>query len=381
MSPVRTATYAFLILLLLGLAGWGILQVSTREEAQVIGAQTEPTEPQALTREEVIAILDKAIASGRSAVEEFVASGADPCSVESAGSTGIRSTTYESLAALVNDVDLIVEGDLGVSSVLEPPPNVDAARIRTEFNVREVLLGSTSAETITIGAGESVTRSGDRLVRRGRPHFDQCSGDHVLLFLNEFAGIFGVAAQGFVTFGDDTVDTARSSDLFASSISADTLRADIRRMVSDQEARDLPKGRLVCDAKRDSDTSKDPMACPGDSFNPFQAFGLARLLEVDIQKLGEHEVLAARGDLPTDTPSLLSMLALLDRTVSIEPADDPVGNVILLTVTTTTTGTPPSSVRFEYEAGTDSIWLNASGGRFPAPEGFGAALEALLLRP
>ncbi len=370
MSLSRRGSYALLILALLGLAGWGLFQT--------IGAQDEVVDPQPLTLDEQNALFDEAVAKARRAAEDFVSSGGDPCSLVAAESPGHKTPRYQDMESLINDVDLIVEGDVGANSILMPRPNTAAARIRTEFSVGQVLLGSTTAQTIVIETGASVIQNGGELLRVGNPSFDPCFAGHAVVFLDETEeGVYWLASQGFVTFSGDMTDGSRSSDLFAPDVKLDDLKADIRRIASEQQARGVPKGRLICDSRRDSESFQDPKACPGDSFNPHAAFGLARVLEIDIQKLGaDGQVIASRADVPPDIPAVIAMLALLDRTVAVQPGDGPQGDVVFLKVITTTTGTLPYVAALTYDAATDSIW--ASGGWFPAPEGFGAALNAIL---
>jgi len=369
-SLIRKGSYVVVVLVLLGLAAWGLLQT--------IGAQDEAVDPQPLTLDEQNALFDEAVAKARRAAEDFVTSGGDPCSLVAAESPGHKTPRYQDIESLINDVDLIVEGDVGANSILMPRPNTAAARIRTELSVGQVLLGSTTTQTIVIETGARVIQNGGELLRVGNPSFDPCLVGHAVVFLDETEeGVYWLASQGFVTFSGDMTDGSRSSDLFAPDVKLDYLKADIQRIASDQQSRGVPKGRLVCDSWRDSESFQDPKACPGDSFNPYQAFGLARVLEVDIRKLGaDNDVVAARGDVPLDTRALVDMLALLDQTVAVESADDLQGDVLTLKVITTTTGTQPYVAAFTYEVETGSIRVN--GGKFPAPEGFGAALNAIL---
>lgn len=98
-------------------------------------------------------------------MEDFIASGADPCSVVGVESPGHKTPRYQDIESLINNVDLIVEGEVGANSMLMPRPNTAAARIRTEFNVGQVLLGSTTAQTIVIETGAAVTQNAGELVR------------------------------------------------------------------------------------------------------------------------------------------------------------------------------------------------------------------------
>lgn len=189
------------------------------------------------------------------------------------------------------------------------------------------------------------------------PSFDPCSVGHAVVFLDEAEeGVYWLASQGFVSFESGVSAPSLPNDLFKQGAAADSVTADIRRIVSDQQARGVPRGRVLCDSWRDSPSAQDPKACPGDSFNPYEAFGLARVLEVDIRKLNaDRKVLAARGDVPPDTRVLVDMLASLNQTVAVESADDPQGDVVSLKVITTTTGTLPYVAALTYEAETDSI--------------------------
>ena len=180
------------------------------------------------------ALMEASVERQRAAVSEFVASGADPCSLDAVDSIGSYSRPFQDVESLANDVDLIVEGEFGDSTMTMPPPRTLAARVRSELSISEVLLGSPSDDAILIEAGARVLQSGEGFIRSIAQGFDQCSVDHVLLFLVEIEeGEYGIVSQGYVTFIHGVVDVGRSSNLFGEGGTVESLKKDIRRMAGD----------------------------------------------------------------------------------------------------------------------------------------------------
>ncbi len=332
-----------------------------------------------LSRVEEQALLEEAVTEAQGDLAAFVATGVNPCGLEVTELLAEYFFSYEDLPSLINDVDLIVEGRFGVSSMEPPEPGKIASRMPVEFEVDDVLLGDSPGPNIIVGAGGGVTMSRDQPRRYHVPWLDQCAIEHAILFFDGPAeeGVHNVVAH--LAFVDERSEADPFRNLLEEGVPVQDVRTDILRMIEEQQAEGVPKGRLQCESRRNSSFYRDPLACPGDSFNPYEAYGLARPLEIDIRRMGaDGQLLGARGDVPTDAPEAIALLATLDRTVLMESGDEPEGEIIELSVITTTTGTPPFDVSLRYEVATDWIWVSLSGGGFDAPEGFGGALEALL---
>jgi hypothetical protein len=335
-----------------------------------------------LTAAEEQALLEEAIATADGDLATFVATGVNPCGLEITELLAEYSFGYEDLPSLVNDVDLIVDGTFGRSSMETPAPGTIAGNMPVEFDVDDVLLGDSPGGDIVVGAGAGVLMSRDQPRRYHAPWLDQCAIEQAILFFDGPAedGRHGVVA--IIPFADGKSEADPFRDLVGEGVALEDVKAEILSMIEDQQAAGLPKGRLLCDSRRISITYKDPRACPGDIFNPYEAYALARPLVIDIRlKQADGQPLDSQRDIPTGSPAALALLSALNLEVLMVAGEEPESDFIELSVITATTGVRPYDVQMDYDIKTDSIWVPVSGGTFPAPEGFREVLEALLSSP
>lgn len=324
------------------------------------------------------AAADTAVSRARAEVDEFVTAGGDACNLSRGEPAGLLGPGYPSLEALINDVDVVIEGELTGTSLEEPRGRTAAARVFSTVVVSEALVGDLAMESFTLESGVRVVLRGDEVARVSNRGFDPCTSDRAVFFLRvtDAPDMFELA--GFYTIEGTSLDASRSSALFDSGLSNASLKAQILEIAADQEQQNLPQGRLLCESYLGSEDFQDPFACPGDTYNPYEVYGLARLLSAGIESYdNDGQNVEGRG-VPTDSVDLVSMLALFDAEFTLTAGRRPTGNLIKIIAETTTTGTPPVSVVLDYYPESGLIWIALSGATISAPDGLGEALERIL---
>lgn len=332
------------------------------------------------SREERQPLLDEADAAALESVQELVATRLSPCSIPTADPNGSQGRGYLDIPALVNDVDLIFEGEVVGANLAVPRPGTLASRVLVDVRPTRMLLGEAPSEVITLDAGGRVMKSGESFVRL-EALIDFCSTNEAVLFVKRTAdaGVYQVAAQGFVASNGEDVVTSGSDGLFSEFSNLADIRSEIAQAVEDQNAAGLAKGFLACEPRKSPQDFEGIPACPGELLHPYQDFGLARVLEAYI-------ILSAPSDAPTSPVEIRldpkgedfrRLLETLDTELLLASYSFVLEDVIRVGVVTTTTGSPPYSHLLLYSPGAGVIQLPGSG-QFVAPEGFGAALNAIL---
>ncbi|MCH8993471.1 MAG: hypothetical protein IH959_00685 [Chloroflexi bacterium] len=246
-------------------------------------------------------------------------------------------------------------------------------------------MGTTPDEVLTIDSGQRVSLEGSELARSSIADPDLCNPGQVLLFLKRTAlpGIYTYAPQGWVRIEGDLIEPAPFSKAFQDYAGAQALLAGIRRIAEEQQAQGLPKGLLVCQSKHTSDTYRDPIVCPGDSFNPYQAFRLGTVSAAFVITTdpGPSDLALSRTDLKYDSPQLTAIMAALDVEVTLDPGGFRPDDLISLQVFTTEPVNERASYLFWYSPSSAMMQMVGSGGQFPAPPAFQLAMEPFLTVP
>ena len=209
MARLRSLLFPALILGLLALAAFGV--------RQVIVGRAEPGPPSAELAQQALAT---AGATSEDAIEEFVQSGGDPCSLP-LGRLTVDTFSFltdpEDLDTLIDTSDLIVLGT-PLGNALEPPTGNGRARILTTVLVDETLVGAISEPQITLDSGQSILRGLNELKRVDSTEAGLCTNSsQVVLFLNstETENVFAVGRQGWARTNNDAVESAPGNDIFA----------------------------------------------------------------------------------------------------------------------------------------------------------------------
>ena len=246
-------------------------------------------------------------------------------------------------------------------------------------------MGTTPDEVLTIDSGQRVSLEGSELARSSFADPDLCRPGQVLFFLKWTAlpSIYTYAPQGWVRIEGDLIEPAPSSRAFQDYAGAQALLADIRRIAEEQQAQGLPKGLLVCQSKHTSDTYRDPIVCPGDSFNPYQTFRLGTVNEAFVITTdpGPSDLALGRTDLKYDSPQLTALMAALDVEMTLDPGGLRPDDLISLNVHTTEPVNERAGYLFWYSPSSGIIQMPSSGGQFLAPSVFQQAMEPFLAAP
>jgi hypothetical protein len=219
--------------------------------------------------------------------------------------------------------------------------------------------------------------------RASLSELDLCAPGQVLLFLKETSDpdLFQVGYQGWVRIDGDLVQAAAINDMFDVYSSAQALVADVRQIGEEQRAQGILEGRLLCEWKRTSDAWQDPIVCPGDTFNPYQAFRLASAVsEASVVPTdpGPSPLSPGGVDLPPGSAQLHGLLAALDVQVTLEPEGPEPDDLIMLSIVPVQPVGNRDNFLFEYSPSIGIIRLSHSGGQFPAPPAFQQAMEPFL---
>ena len=319
----------------------------------------------------------------RETIREFVASGNDPCSLttlEPDADHWLRPNP--NLASLINHVDLIVVGRPTGRKVESPKALSIAGRILITLDVEEVLLGTTAGDTISADLAGGVMNYYDGLVHVANLNLNSCLPDRLLLFLyrTRDPGVFSILYQGWARIEGDAVEAGGLNGLFDGYPNGDALVSAVRSTAQEQERQSLPKGVLLC-----RDRWRAPLEnCPGDSFNPYEAFRFASAREAFVLTTdpGPSPATIARAELAPGV-RLSALLASLQTEVTLEAADGyhlRADDVIELHVSTSDPVNDRTSYTFWYSPSTGMVQLPRTGGQFPAPPAFQRAMEPFLAR-
>lgn len=377
MARLQPLVATTVVLGLIALAAFGVWQV--------IGGSGEAQEGPAL---ETTSFDPENVPSSeeqRETIREFVASGNDPCSlptVEPDADHWFRPNP--NVASLINDVDLIVVGRPTGRKVESPKALSIAGRILITLDVEDVLLGTTAGDTIAAYLAGGVMNYYDGLVHVVNLNLNSCLPDRLLLFLyrTRDPDVFSILYQGWARIEGDSVEAGRLNGLYDGYSNSDALVSAVRSTADEQELQSRPKGFLLCQFRRTSALWEDPIVCPGESFNPYQAFRLASAQEAFVltSDPGPSPAYIARADLAPG-PRLSALLATLQTEVTLEPAD---GNALLaedvisLHVSTNDPVNDRTSYTFSYSPSSGMVQMTISRGQFPAPPAFQAAMEPFL---
>lgn len=368
MSSASRFLFPALILGLVALAAFGIRQV-------IVGsgdAQAPPLEPQSFeapppplpeTREERRRVLDLWSEGVRDMIQQFVDSGADPCSLPPLEFHVEPFAPYEDLPALVNDTELIVLGRPVGHSVQPPQPATDAGQILVTLAVDEVLAGADPGATITVDLFDGVMINEDSPVRAVGGDVDGCAQGQLLLLLvpTSSPDVFRIRFQSWARIGGGEIEHAEVNHLFDRYTDGQSLVAAVHQVVAEQAGQDLLKGVLACEATRTS-----VIVCPGEAINPYQALRLDLAPQASIA-----------GTELSAGPELSAVLAALNVTVTMEPFGPLPDDLIRLTVTLARPIDSSANV-FSYSPGQGIVRMGGFSGQFPAPPAFQEAMAQFL---
>lgn len=321
-------------------------------------------------------------AKSEAAIREFTNASGDPCSLplRELISDGV---SYQGIAALVNDVDLIVSGR-AIETITDDSLISDGAgEILTSFLVEDVLKGTAASGSISVASGHRVALLGGVLSRYTALGLDFCTeiAEQQLLFLHEVpdADYWKVAgAQAWARTTDGRVEGSDFNGLFSEYERSVNFLAQVGQLVSDQDAALLPKGLVVCEEKRSSELFVDPVACPGERFNPYVALGFenAQRLVVTTTDPGPGTLSVAVVQVLRETAQYERMTVALDIEVTLDPAYmNPSGPEDVIKVRVDNS---QSSIFLWYSPASGVIQVPSGGGAFAAPTAFQDAMEPFL---
>lgn len=371
MSRLHRLVFPTLILTLVALAAFGIRQVIVGQEDQ-----TRPILP-----EEAAAIRAAAEVRSHQAVADFVATGQDPCSLPRLESSTDVDTPYQDLPSLVNDADVIVMGRPSANIAQEPAAADTASAMLTTLEVDEGIAGHASAGSITLYSGQSVVGSPDGVARSGLtggPDF--CTPGQVLLFLKatEDPNVYSYALQGWARIEGQNVQAFTIENVFADYRTPEALLAAVRLAADEQGG--TPNGRLLCESKRTSEDYQDPIVCPGDTFNPYEAFRFDTVASARISRSvsGPSTAAVTRSELTPDDPTLGAILVALDAELTLAPDEPRPADLVSLFIYPARPVNRRDNFLLEYSPGTGIVQMPHSGGQFPAPPAFVEAMKPFL---
>lgn len=378
MSKIRALYFPLVLLGLVALAGLGVWRVVGSPAAG--DDVLPPGVPD--TREELVAETLAANAKSEAAIREFTTASGDPCSLPLRERTS-DGVPYQGLASLVNDVDLIVRGR-ALESLTDASLILDgASEILTSFQVEDVLKGVLTSGSISVAAGHRVALLGGVLSRYTALGLDFCAevAEVQILFLENVpdADYWKVAgAQAWARVTDGRVEASDFNGLFSEYEQSVDFLAEIGQLVNDQDAILLPKGLVVCEEKRSSELFVDPVACPGERFNPYIALDLrnAQRLVVTTTDPGPGTLSVAVVQVLRDTVQYERMAVALDVEVTLDPVSiSPRGPADVIKVRADNF---QSSIFLWYSPASGVIQVPSGGGAFSAPTAFQAAMEPFL---
>lgn len=221
MARLRPLLVTTLLLILVTAGAFGVRQVIT--------GQAEPGPPSAEQAQQALATAEVV---SQDAIEQFIQSGEDPCSLPLHKATADAFSFHADLPALIADSELIVLGT-PLANVLEPPPGNGGALILTTLQVDEVFAGAAPAPQITVASGQSILRSLTELGRIDLIGADLCGKTgQLVLFLNGtgIQNVFAFGNKGWARINGAALETAPNNDVFRDYGTAEALLDDLRQL-------------------------------------------------------------------------------------------------------------------------------------------------------
>lgn len=290
------------------------------------------------------------------------------------------------MASLVNDVDLVVVGRPTQLTVKTPQPWASAGPILATLKVDETLAGVAPGEEITVVSGQRVVEGGPGLLRIGIADDGLCTAERMVLFLRRTPSseqLYNYPTQGWVRLRGETIGASYGIGevgLFGDYESAAAVIEDVQRIAQQQESQGIPKGRLRCEAMRPSADYLDPPACPGDTLNPYEAFGLGgEIAEAFVVPTdpGPSARSLGRTDLSPDDPRLLALIQALKLDVTLEPVEVKPQDLIYFYPTPKDLSPDALVPSFAYSPSKHIVQLSVMG-QFAAPAAFEEAMQPFL---
>ena len=386
MSRMLRVVYPLLIIALVVAAALGAWQLISGEEGSEDGSGLKPLEEVVgndsvdhLTEPGARATADASDQSAVDTVQQFVDSGSSPCELPATDAAGHPwyQDQYSNLADLINDVDLVLVGQVTGWALEDVRIGTKASFIFAHVEIEEVLAGTVAGSSIDIDLGERVTAFGDVLRRHGI-ELDSCASGRLLLFANRLHGSGFSIGAAWVSL--DTPDLERSTivGVFDGFDNAGALLAAVRASVEALAAQDLPKGVLACQGKSSSQVFREPDGCPGDQLNLSQTFELSNVVEAKVTTtdpgLSSFPVDAVTHE--ADSPELAALLRALDFSVALEPLGPLPPDVIRVTLQVNVVGQAERSHRLVYSPLEGVIRLTDS--QFVAPPALVQAMTRYL---
>ena len=378
-ARLRPLVVPAIVALLLAFAGFGVRQVIQGQEAA----------PDSLTSEERQQRYATADAASRDEVAAFRDAGGDACALESADLLAENYALYTDIPMMVNNIDLIVVGQLSAEPLQSPGPSSGiAGRVLASVAISDVSKGSHASGPILVDVGAAVMTTGKRLARIAVSGLDPCEGGRVLLFLErtDDPAVFHVAFQNWARLDGSSAVGDPLSEIFDSHQDESSLIAAVQDAVADQQSREVPSGQLLCESRKISTVFADPIVCTGDTFNPYTTFRLepSKGAHIETTDPGPEPYVLSRSDLEADSPRLQQLLSSLDTEVTLGPASLlPYGPVdkISLTFLTEYATNDRTDFSFWYSPSQGIVQIPVSGAQFEAPEAFKLAMEPFLAAP
>ena len=375
MARLQPLVAITVVLGLVALAAFGVWQV-------IGGSGEAQQQPNPDSVEELQRLDEARNARDREAIQEFIDAGGDPCSLPTGEFQARYDLPYADLRALINDADLVVLGRPIGNFVDSPAPSSFGGSLLTILEVDDALNGAAPGPSITVAAVDAVMNGVGGLEHLVGIELDACASDRLLLFLNptERPDEFSLPYQGWARVEGDAVEAGQLNHLFDDYDSAQALLDAVRQIAQEQQAQGLPKGRLVCESKRISVVYLDPVVCPGDTFNPYQTLRLDTADEALVVTAdpGPSPRALGRTDLEPGSPQLSALLSALDVQAELEPEGARPDDLITLHVSTSEPANDHIDYVFEYSPSAEIVRMPLSGGQFPAPPAFQAAMEPFL---
>ncbi len=319
------------------------------------------------------------------ALADFAQSHGNPCDLDAAESSVDLFNRYRDLPSLVNDVDVVIVGEMGPSTSELPKPGTLASDVLTAVHVGDVLKGTVVGTDVQVDTGARVMRQAGASVRVSLAEIDPCSTGEAVLFLQRTAeaSVYTLNLQGWASISAGRIkETPADGVLDAYSDSAD-LERTVSQLANNAEAQGLPRGRLVCESQRDSPDRIDPLVCPGDSFNPVQTFGLdggvAQILVV-VTDPGPSSLAISQETLASADSRSDAILLSLNLVAELVPSDQTPDDTIRVTLSLEHRLGERGTVQLDYSPSTGLIQIPQSGGQFEAPASFREAMQEFVAR-
>ena len=313
------------------------------------------------------------------AVLDFIAAEGDVCSLHFSIGNVDGYGPPPSLATRINNADLILLGR-PTSNRLEPvEPPADWGRVLTTFEIDDSLKGVPSKTALLLDSSLSVIGH-ENLTLGSFSGFDACSASPTLVFLIESHRRGEWLVGGWMRLsGGDIAEV--SPDLSLQYGNAEELLDGVRETVQQQEADGVPKGLLSCLERRPrEDDGLRPAACPGDTFNPYQALQLATADGgwVIMIEPGPSPGASEFIRLEAGSPELDALVRALDLDVAVGARGMDPGDRIYFGANLDYETTGRLGFDFGYSPSAQTVRLGLYGGEFAAPPALQQAMTPFL---